>query len=167
MRTSTLGREIVKRALQLLHEWGWATGIEKLKIELDAAESEDERASLQLFIGWLAGERGFHAEALKQMRAIKQLPQLKAWGLVGQAFVMLRKNNYKNTHKLLDEALTNAKDRILLASIAHCRGSAYYHQGRNKQALQELNLALQRFGRTHFCTSRVLDAVGMVYSSKN
>jgi class 3 adenylate cyclase len=167
MRTSIIGREIIKRVLELLREWGWHTGIEKLKAEMAAAESEDQRAMLQLFVGWIAGERGFHAEALKQMRALRQLPRVEAWALVGQAFVMLRKNDYKNTHKLLDRASKTAKDPILQASIAHCRGSAYYHQSRNKQALQELNVALIKFGRNHFCTGRVLDAIGMVCGSKN
>ena len=169
MRTSTFSREIIKRVLELLREWGWATGVERLKAELDAAKSEDERASLQLFIGWLAGERGFHAEALKQLRALRHLPQLKAWALVGQAFVMLREASYKNTHKLLDQAREAgpSKDKILQASIAHCRGSAYYHVGCTKQAMNELRAALDGFGRDHFCTGRVLDSIGMIYSSKN
>jgi len=169
MRTSILGPEIVKRVLELLRQWGWATGIEKLKLELDAADSETERASLQLFVGWIAGERGFHAEALKQLRAIKQLPQLKAWALVGQAFVVLRESAYRNTHKLLDQALEAgaAKDKILRASIAHCRGSAYYHEGRTTQAMKELRAALAGFGSNHFCAGRVLDSIGMIYSSKN
>lgn len=169
MRTSTFSREIIKRVFELLREWGWATGVEKLKAEVEAAANEDERVSLQLFVGWIAGERGFHAEALKQMRALGQLPQLKAWALVGQAFVMLRETSYKNTLQLLDQALkaSSARDKILQASIAHCRGSAYYHLGRTKQAMMELRAALAGFGRDHFCTGRVLDSIGMVYSSKN
>jgi len=46
---------------------------------------QDERAVLQLFVGWIAGERGLHAEALKTYAAVRQLPHLKAWGLLGQA----------------------------------------------------------------------------------
>jgi class 3 adenylate cyclase len=169
MRTSTVGREIIKRVLELLREWGWDTGIEKLRAELDLTENEEERVVLQFFVGWMAGERGFHAEALKQMRAVKQLPQLKAWSLVGQAFVMLRQSAFKTVHKLLDEALKvgQAKDPVLQALIAHCRGATYYHQGRNKQALLELHAALKGYGRDHFRTGRVLDTIGMVYSSKN
>src|SRR6185369_17348545 len=102
MRTSTVGRKIIKRVLELLREYGWETGIAKLRAELAASETEDEEemGELHLFVGWMAGERGLHKEALKQMRLVKQLQHLKAWGSVGQAFVMLRKNDYKNTHKL-------------------------------------------------------------------
>jgi len=169
MASRTVGREIVDRILELLREWGWDTAINKLKAEIDAAESEDDRAALQLFVGWMLGERGFHAEALKQMRAVKHLPRLEAWGLVGQAFVMLRQSDFKSTHKLLDQASKHdpARDPILQASIAHCRGSAYYHEGQQEQALEQLRAALAGLGRNHFCTGRVLDSIGMVYSSKD
>lgn len=163
------GKQIINRILGLLREWGWDRGLQKLKAELAAAEDEQVRGALQLFAGWMAGERGLHSEALKQMKAVKQLPHLEAWALLGQAFVRMREGSYKAAHKLLNQALkqASARDVILHASIAHCRGSIYYHEGRNKQALAELRNALQGFGRDHFCTGRVLDSLGMVYTSKD
>lgn len=165
----TKKKQIVDRILAHLREWGWDTGLEKLKAELERTQDDQARGILQLFMGWMAGERGLHAEALKQMRAVKQLPHLEAWALLGQAFVRMREGSFKAAHKLLDQALKQAaaRDSILHASIAHCRGSNYYHEGRNKQALEELKAALSGFGRNHFCTGRVLDSLAMVYSSKD
>lgn len=161
--------QIVERILALLREWGWDTGQEKLKAELEETQDSQARGILQLYMGWMAGERGLHAEAIKQMKAVKQLPHLEAWALLGQAFVRMREDSFKAAHKLLNQASNqaSARDTILHASIAHCRGAIYYHEGRNKQALQELNTALAGFGRNHFCTGRVLDSLAMVYSSKD
>jgi len=165
----TKKKQIVDRILALLREWGWDTGLQKLKAELDRTEDDQARGILQLFMGWMAGERGLHAEALKQMKAVKQLPHLEAWALLGQAFIRMREGSFKSAHKLLDQTSkqASARDSILHASIAHCRGSNYYHEGRNKEALQELRTALSGFGRNHFCTGRVLDSLAMFYSSKD
>ena len=165
----TLGRQIVDRVLRLLRVWGWDVGLERLKAELEATENEQTQAAFRFFVGWMAGERGLHAEALKQMRAVKRLPQLEAWALVGQAFLSLREGAFKNSHKLLDKAvqLPPTTDVVLRASIAHCRGSIYYHEGEISKALEHLRSALAGFGRDHFCTGRVLDSLGMVYTTKD
>jgi tetratricopeptide (TPR) repeat protein len=161
--------KIVERILTLLREWGWETGLEKLQAETEATQDENQHAAWQLFTGWVAGERGAHAEALQQMKAVEHIPALAGWARVGQAFIALRERQDSLAHELLDQASTpdNLTDRTLRATIAHCRGVVYYHEGKSNRALPQLHEALELFGLDHFGTGRVLDTLGMVYANKN
>jgi class 3 adenylate cyclase/uncharacterized protein HemY len=162
-------RNIADKALTLLREWGWETGLTRLKEEIAATEDEQSRAALSFLVGWLAGERGAHAEAQAQFQAVAQMPALAGWALVGQAFIALREKDYERAHQLLDGAAIkdNTGNAMLLATATHCRGAVYYHQGRLDQALGRLHEALRLFGTEHFSTGRVLDTLGMVYASKS
>jgi hypothetical protein len=97
-------RNIADKALTLLREWGWETGLTRLKEEIAATEDEQSRAALSFLVGWLAGERGAHAEAQAQFQAVAQMPALAGWALVGQAFIALREKDYERAHQLLDGA---------------------------------------------------------------
>ena len=162
-------RKIADKALTLLREWGWETGLSRLKEEIAATEDEQNRAALSFLVGWLAGERGEYAEAEAQFHSVAQMPALAGWALVGQAFIVLREKDYERAHQLLDGATTkdNTGNAMLLATATHCRGAVYFHQGKVDQALASLHEALRLFGTEHFAAGRVLDTLGMVYASKN
>jgi tetratricopeptide (TPR) repeat protein len=162
-------RSIADKALTVLREWGWETGLSRLKEEIAATEDEQNRAALSFLVGWLAGERGEYAEAEAQFQSVAEMPALAGWALVGQAFIVLREKDYERAHQLLDGATTkdNTGNAMLLATATHCRGAVYFHQGRVDQALASLHEALRLFGTEHFAAGRVLDTLGMVYASKN
>lgn len=166
MRTE---KKMVDKILSLLREWGWETGLEKLKAEITATPDEGERSALKFFAAWIAGERGAHQEALLQLRDVEQWPALFGWAQAGQAYVALRQHDYQHAHLLLEQALAqgDSSDPLLTATISHCRGALAYHGGRDALALSELHHSLSLFGRQHFATGRVLDTLGMVYTSKN
>jgi class 3 adenylate cyclase/predicted negative regulator of RcsB-dependent stress response len=161
--------QIVKHVLALLRDWGWETGVEKLQAEIEATNDIDRRAALHLFVGWMAWERGAHAVALEQFKAVAHLPALVGWAGVGQAFVALHQSEYTHVYALLDQAAAqaDANDTVLHATIAHCRGVALYHEGQFDLALRHLHTALETLGMEHFGTGRVLDSLGMVYTSKD
>ena len=148
---------------------GLGNGFKHSRNTIAATEDEQNRAALSFLVGWLAGERGEHAEAQAQFQSVAQIPALASWALVGQAFIALREKDYERAHQLLDGAVTkdNTGSAMLLATATHCRGAVYYHQGRIDQALGRLHEALLLFGTEHFAAGRVLDTLGMVYASKN
>jgi class 3 adenylate cyclase len=162
-------KKMVDKVLSLLREWGWEAGLEKLKAEIQATADDGQRSALKFFAAWIAGERGAHQEALEQLRDVEQLPALLGWAQAGQAYVALRQHDYRRAHLLLDQAAAqgDSGDPFLEATIAHCRGALSYHEGRDTLALSELHHALSLFGRRHFATGRVLDTLGMVYTSKD
>ena len=159
---------IAERILRLLHEWGWETGLEKLRSEIRETDDKDERASLQYLLGWLASERGAHATGFENFEALTVMPDLKAWALLGQAFIALREGSYVSAHEKLNRALAegNREDPIFLATATHLRGSIYYHQS-DDRAIHVLHEALSIIGKDHFGSGRVIDSLGMVYASKN
>ena len=156
-----------EKVLSLLREWGWEAGLEKLKAELRAPGDENELSALKLFVAWLAGERGAHEEALTQLRDIEHLHLFANWSQAGQAYIALREHDYGRAHRLLEQAATDGTDPILVATVSHCRGALYYHEGRDAAALPHLYEALSLFGPDHFAAGRVLDTLGMVYTGKD
>jgi tetratricopeptide (TPR) repeat protein len=161
---------IIARVLTQLRDWGWEAGLERLKTDIAATAQPDERAALQLCVGWMAGERGTYAEALAQCQAAEQHPAWTALALVGQAFVAMRQHDYPHAHALLEQAATQGDptDALLRAAIAHCRGAVLFHEGGvHTEVLAALYDALELFGREHFGTGRVLDTLGMVYASRD
>jgi class 3 adenylate cyclase/Tfp pilus assembly protein PilF len=157
---------LIGNVLSLLREWGWETGIEKLKAEIECSQSEEERAALRYFIGWMAAMRGEYAETLEQLKAIESVDGMKGWTEVGRAFVALRQNRYTEANARLDDAQTHCDpdDRVLQATIYHCRGAVAFRLG-NRDALRLLHEALEMFGKDSFGVGRVLDTLGMVYAS--
>jgi serine/threonine protein kinase len=152
--------------LRLLRDWGWEMGLRKLKAQIEGQADPAQRSGLRMLLGWLAGERGHHAEALEQLRAVEEVPGLSGWALAGQALVAFRERNYPAAGDLLQRAATTADpdDRALRGTIAHSRGTLAFHQGQDDQALGLLNDALEMLGPTHFGTGRVLDTLGMVHA---
>jgi class 3 adenylate cyclase len=164
---------IVTKVMSLLRKWGWETGFEKLRAEIEATDEEDKRVALQYFIGWVAAMQGHYAEALEQLKAVEEVEGLKGWVAVGRAFIALRQHRYDQTDELLDQAekfLEQAQhapdEHILRATIYHCRGALVYHQGET-DPLPLLHEALRLYGKDSFGTGRVLDTLGMVYASRD
>jgi tetratricopeptide (TPR) repeat protein len=158
---------MAEEALRLLRDWGWNMGLEKLKVRLQGAD-EAQRATLRVFLGWLAGERGDSAEALEQFREAESWPRLAGWALAGRAFVARRERDYTAARELLAQAAAQAEpeDTALRATIAHGRAIVAYDQDRTEEALVELHAALEELGPGHFGTGRVLDTLGMVHATR-
>lgn len=154
--------------IALMHQWGWETGLAKLKQQIAATTDPKRRASLKFLLGWIAGERGAHAEALEHFQAAGQRPDLRGWALLGEAFLALRQKNLGLAHALLDQAAATAAptDTVVRGTLAHCRGAVLHHQGRLDESLEQLFAALELFGLEHFGTGRTLDTLGMVYKAR-
>src|SRR5262249_36745103 len=122
---------IVEDTLSLLRRWGWEKGLEKVRAQLASTVDDAQRTTLQFFLGWMAGERGRHEEALTRFREVEQLPALTAWALVGQAFLLHRQHNHEQVLALLEQASAQAaaNDAVLRATIAHLRGTVLFHRG--------------------------------------
>jgi class 3 adenylate cyclase/Tfp pilus assembly protein PilF len=173
--------EVADKVLSLLRKWGWEKGVDQLRAEIKGTKDQNKRAPLHFFVAWMLGERGAHDEAEAQFRALRQYPSMAAWALTAQAFIEVRKNAYDQARNLLNQAFSkaDADDPILNASIHHCYGALLYHEGlmgsaqphpgeaRIDAALSHLHEALRLFGKDHFGTGRVLDTLGMYYSSKD
>ncbi|HYT94729.1 MAG TPA: tetratricopeptide repeat protein, partial [Gemmataceae bacterium] len=156
-------------ALQMLREWGWEQGLERLKRDTDAAAEPGRRAALQILTGWLAAERGHDDEALAPLRAAASWPALAAWALAGEAFLALRRKRYRDSQDLLRRAASaaDAHDTVLSATLAHLRGTLALQEGRPDEALRELHTGLEQLGPSHFSTGRVLDTLGTVHALRN
>jgi class 3 adenylate cyclase/Tfp pilus assembly protein PilF len=154
--------------LHFLCTWGWAAGLRKLRIRIQEMPSNRQRAALQAYADWLAGDRNLYVEGMERLKAAKHGAALAGWALAAQAIVALRERNHVRVHQVLEraEAQCASDDRTLAATIAHTRGAAYFHQGKADLALPELHEALALFGKDHFATGRVLDTLGMVYAGK-
>jgi len=160
--------KIVEDVLNLLQHYGWETGYKKLEAELQATDDERGRAARELFLGWMAAERGSDDEAIRHFAAVGQMPSLAGWALVGQSFVAMRRKDFRRAHQLLDEASRgDSADATRQATIAHLRGSVLYHEGKAEEARPLLLEALRAFGREHFGTGRVLDTLEMIYAGKD
>ena len=159
----------VRRALALLHQWGWETGLKRLQAEMEAAPDEEQRQALVHFVGWMALERSEYDEALRQFDELAGNPALAGWALVGQACVKFWQVDYTAAHELLNLAAeaADARDAVLHGTIAHIRGTVCFHQGDDEAALPLLHEALERFGLDHFGTGRVLDTLGMFYAKQD
>src|SRR5262249_23711532 len=73
--------------LAQLRDWGWEMGLAKLRETSQAVSDERQRPVRQFFLAWMAGERGDHAKAAEQFRAIAHVPALAGWARVGEAFL--------------------------------------------------------------------------------
>lgn len=157
---------VVEEVLVLMRERGWEEGMAQLRALIKSAPDDRQRGILQLYAGWLAAERGLEAEGAKQFAAAAAAaPDLQAWALVGQAFLALKAQEFPRVFSLLDAAdgRRRLEDKVLRASLSHCRGAALNRQGHHDRALDQLFGALEDFGPDHFGTGRVLDTLGEVY----
>ncbi len=160
--------QVAAAVLQLLSEWGWHAGMERLQQACERETDPLRRGSLQLLTGWIAGERGLFEKAQEAFAQAEHLPALTRWALVGQAFVALAAGHYDTVEELLGRIDADDKrDPMLSAAVAHCWGACWYHRGQNDRALSELFRALELFGSEHLGTGRVLDTLGMVYASRH
>lgn len=157
---------VPEEVVGLLRRLGWEERLTELRACIGAIEDRRQRGLLQLYAGWLAGERGAHAEAHELLTAAAELPELTAWALAAMALTHLRDRQYAEAHALLDRAVAGAAegDGILQATLAHCRGSVLLKEQRFPEALEQLYAALEGFGPDHFGTGRVLDTLGMIYA---
>ncbi len=159
---------VAEDVLRLLRTWGWERGLEQMKQRISAADDPGRRADLRVLLGWLAGDRGHHSEALAQLREAESWPTLAGWARAGQAMIALRERNFRGARELLDSAANAAgrDDRALQASLAHTRGTLAYQEGRTAEALAQLHTALELYGPTDFGAGRVLDTLGMVHANR-
>ena len=95
--------EIVERVLALLRQYGWETGSKKLREETEATGDKQKQETLQFFAGWMAAERGAYPEAVQHFEECKQVPTLAAWACFGQAFLAMRRHDYRRAYELLQE----------------------------------------------------------------
>jgi class 3 adenylate cyclase/tetratricopeptide (TPR) repeat protein len=162
-------QQIVKKVLTLLREKRWEYGAKELMGKIEDYGQTDERCKVQFMLGWLAAERGFYEEALSKFHSLRKSSRWVSWALAGEGFVALRRREYAETHKILDmaEKQGTLEDNNLHAIIAHCRGALFYHEGKDTNALKQLHLALEKFGKNSFGSGRVLDTLGMVYVRKD
>lgn len=98
--------------------------------------------------------------------------ELKAWALLEEAFLAIRNRSYDNAFLKLESSKDKSRSLksaspFLDAGIAHYKGTLFHHIGDSEKAIHFLNLSLELYSRNHFCSSRVLDTLGMVYSSRN
>jgi tetratricopeptide (TPR) repeat protein len=160
--------QIIEKVLSLLRQYGWEIGYKKLEAELQAADDKNGRGVGELFLGWMAAERGEYKEAVARFDALSQIPRLAAWAILGQAFVAQRQKDFGLFRRLLNQANEQAgDDKFLHATIAHLRATSLYHEGKPDEAYPLLLEALDGFGDDHFGTGRVLDTLGMIYAGKN
>jgi class 3 adenylate cyclase len=126
------------------------------------------RGLLQLLLAWQDAEHGWHQQAQEQLQEVATQPALRAWALVGQAFVALARHDAPRALELLEEvSLEGHSDPILRGAVAHARGVAFYRHGQHPRALQELYRAADLLGEEHFGFGRVLDSLAMVYAALN
>jgi tetratricopeptide (TPR) repeat protein len=153
----------------VLREWGWEAGLERLRQSAESSADPGRRAGLRVLIGWLAGDRGRHAEALGEFRAAADWPGLAGWVRAGEAFVALRERRYPDALGLLERAWAAAgpNDKALRGAVAHARGALAFRAGRSAEALTHLADALGLLGPDHFGTGRVLDTLGMVHAARD
>jgi class 3 adenylate cyclase len=159
--------EVVEKILALLRQYGWETGLKRLREEIAATADHPRRNEIRFFAGWIAAERGNYQEAQELFQEAEDSPESLEWSRFGQAFVALRKHAYEEAERLL-VALRPAPDNVLLQAVtAHLRGANYFHAGDSGRALPLLHQALRLMGRDHFGAGRVLDTLGMVYAGRD
>jgi class 3 adenylate cyclase len=152
---------VVKRVLNLLREWGWEVGVQRLKQELTRTESAIDRQALQSFVGWLAAERGEFALAEAELQKLTCIPDLAGWAYVGLAFVAIRSREFAKAHIHLASAIPHSnQDKQLLGSLRLLEGTLALHEGNKQSALDMLEEAVAVFGNECFSRGRALDALG-------
>lgn len=139
-----LTEESRAQLLALLHQWGIDEGLRRF------------------------GECGIPVASLD---AFEGDPALLGWVIAARAFEAMRERRLGDAHRYAAEARERAAGagdrRLLEAAVAHCEGTLFFHEGKDALALSRLNESLERYGKDHFLAPRVIDTLGMVYSSLN
>jgi class 3 adenylate cyclase/predicted negative regulator of RcsB-dependent stress response len=158
---------LAPKVLEMLRTFGWARALQKVRARAQRAD-ERQRAAWQAFLDWVLGERDRDARAAEALQHAPAWAALRGWVLAGQASFLLRDRDYHGAQRQLEkaEAQADPADAMLQATIAHVRGATLVHQGKCDEALPHLHQALDRFGKGHFMTGRVLDTLGMAYAYK-
>jgi class 3 adenylate cyclase/tetratricopeptide (TPR) repeat protein/predicted Ser/Thr protein kinase len=158
---------LADEALRLLRTWGWYKGLEKLRAV--ASEERGDRPPTDLFLSWLGGDPAPLAAARERFRGLPQFPALAAWGLLGQAYMLLRAYDLPRVGPLLEEAAAQGAppDPVLEANLDHLRGYLLLRRGEWGPAVARLHRALDLLGRDHFVTGRLLDTLGELYAGMN
>lgn len=159
---------LAEKILHLLRTWGWARALQKIRNRAQRSDTPQQRATYQAFLDWLTADHPENNRVSAHLQALPEAQSLAGWVLVGQASFALRDRDYPFAQKLLDKAASeaDASDSMLQATILHTRATALVHRGHCDRALGLLHEALDRFGRNHFMTGRVLDTLGMAYAYK-
>src|SRR5205823_4377144 len=119
------------------------------------------------FLGWLAGDAGAQAKAGEQLKTIEHHDALATWSLIGQVSTALHNHHYPRGQELQEQAERVAPpDSALRAQLAYLRGYRLARLGHWDEAVPVLHEALGLFGREHFLTGQVLDALGRTYAGK-
>lgn len=162
-----MGHDVVDRVLELLRQWGWERGLDKMREELFAGAPAAGGPIEHLFCGWFAAERGQFDEALASLAAAAESPRLAPWAMLGQAFVATRARRLDDADAFLRRAEElSPDDPYLLGGIRLMQGVAQFHRG-DGAALPLLEEAYRLVPETCFSHGRVLDALGMYYASHN
>ena len=160
--------QVVARVLGLLRKWGWEAAEGSLREEISATTDPRARAELEVLTGWITAERGGHEEANTLFEAAEVHRELKAWAMVGRAFIAYRERLYDSAEQSLDFAAgCECDDHVLRATVEHLRGAIALMRGRGDDALNKLYSALDGLGLDHFGAGRVLDTLGMIHGSRN
>jgi class 3 adenylate cyclase/Tfp pilus assembly protein PilF len=156
-----------ERIHALLTQYGWEMGLRKLREEAAAASDPALRNNLLFFAGWMAAERGAHAEAQALLQEAGESPATQKWAQFVQAFLALRQQQFEEAERLLDGVKPDVESTLLEGAVAHLRGAIYFHKSDLDRALGALREALRLFGSDHCGTGRVLDTFGMVYAAQD
>jgi class 3 adenylate cyclase/tetratricopeptide (TPR) repeat protein len=171
--------EIYKQVSATLQRWGLEQGISKLQARIAEIPDMENRAAWHLTYVWLVVERGWHINlGLEDPELVAMPGHLRSWLAVIRAVAAQRIGDYQQAMIHLDaaRAATSGGDcaeqeaelRVLLAMIALQRGITLYHRGQAVEAaVAELGQAWELLGQEHFLAGRVLDALGMVYTTQN
>jgi class 3 adenylate cyclase len=159
--------ELAEQLLELVHRHGWETTFPQLEAEL-AKAPEVSPALQDLFLGWMASERGLAEQADRHFTAASAGgPSFAAWAQVGRASVALLLKDFAGMERCLGEAAAGLRASPRLAGIAaHIQGTAAFHRGEIDRALGLLCAALEASG-DGFYTGRVLDSLGALYAAKD
>jgi class 3 adenylate cyclase/tetratricopeptide (TPR) repeat protein len=157
--------QAVEEALVLLRTWGWHRGLRLAREKLDSSTEGGARETLTRLLDYLTGTPG------PQDGIVAQMPVLRGWQLVGKGYQALLAFDYDLAQRCLDEGIGQAIGAVppewaLEAHRAYQRGYLLTRRGRWQEAVAPLTQALTLFGRDHFLTGRVLDALGRVYAGK-
>ena len=130
--------EIGDRILSLLRQFGWETGLRKLREEIAATPDAGRRNELRFFAGWMAAERGAHDEARELLRDAEENLAAQKWSRFVEAFLAMRERRFAEAERLLESIQPEPDSILLRAAVAHIRAANYFHASDLVRALSEL-----------------------------
>ena len=159
---------VSERVLALLRQWGWESGIQRLKEQIPDGCLESQPQVIRQFLGWLAAERGDFAQAEAELAPLTHVPEFAGWASLGLAFVAMREGHTDVGLNRLDQAESHAQhDPSLLGAIRLVQGATRFHRAETHDALCLLEEAACLISPERFSYGRVLDALGMWYAAQD